>query len=197
MTLEDLRDRLDASAARLRGEIHVELVETGLDAQRQAMELLRTRLRVRTGSLWRSVTSAVTDLSDGVQLKVQAGAGGKGTLPYARIQEEGGIVRPVKGKFLAIPVGKALTPKGVPKFASPRDVPDLRYVQSRKGQPMLVRETGSGKGKNAGKVDVLFLLRQRVDIRGKHYLRDGTAKAFTGVQDRLRVRVGRLLGEGA
>lgn len=51
---------------------------------------------------------------------------------YAGIHETGGVIR-AGSKLLAIPVGPALTPAGVPKYPGPRSVPDLVFLPKRGG----------------------------------------------------------------
>lgn len=55
---------------------------------------------------------------------------------YGPIHEYGGDIKPQGHPFLAIPLDKRL--RGI----SPRDVPGLHYVQSLKGQPLLVDDAG-------------------------------------------------------
>jgi len=79
-----------------------------------------TGLQVRTGALRRSIVPGpILSGPAGVTGSVLAGQ----KLPYARIQEFGGTIRPVHAQFLAIPLGPwskdktmPLTAKGVSRF---------------------------------------------------------------------------------
>lgn len=79
-------------------------------------------LNMRTGRLTGSLFSGV---SAGVGLKprLEVGIGG-GAAPYAGIHETGGTIRPKRARWLTIPVADGLTRAGVPRYKSPRDVPD-------------------------------------------------------------------------
>lgn len=61
------------------------------------------------------------------------------SVPYARIHEMGGTVRPKTAKFLAIPLAAAKTRAGVARMR-PRDIPNLKFVPRRGKSPLLVLE---------------------------------------------------------
>ena len=86
-----------------------------------------------------------------------SGVWGVQDVAYARIRELGGTITPKNAKFLAVPVSDAARRAG-----SPRQMTNLAYVQSVKGQPMLVDATTG---------DVHYLLRKRVLVPATPYLR--------------------------
>lgn len=57
------------------------------------------------------------------------------------------VIRPKKAKALAIPIGKALTPSGVPRFSGPRDpgLPELTMIKPKGKAPMLAAKDASGR----------------------------------------------------
>lgn len=121
-------------------------------------------LNVRTGSLRRSLMFEV----DRGNLRLRLSIGGGGA-PYARTHEGVGdgpdkspmTIKAKAGKALAIPVGKALTASGVPRYTTPRDVPGLRMlVPKRGGPPLLVKS----RGKKRSGIDVMFVLKKSVTI---------------------------------
>lgn len=57
---------------------------------------------------------------------------------YARIHEEGGLIRPTRSRYLAIPLDAVKTPSGVPR-GSPRDFPNT-FIR-RKGGSLLIMQT--------------------------------------------------------
>lgn len=117
-----------------------------------------TSLSVRTGALRRSLTQTVTAQGDGAALDVSVGSF---TAAYARIHEYGGIIRPIRSKYLAIPIGKALTRAGVARF-SPRNFPgELHFIRSRKGNKLLVQFIGKGKRR---RMEPMFVLKESVTI---------------------------------
>jgi hypothetical protein len=71
----------------------------------------------------------------------------------------GGPLRPKNGKYLAIPTAMAKVGKG--RAVWPRDRQDLVFVQSLRGQPLLVRPHAGNKGG----FDVMFILRRQVTIK--------------------------------
>jgi hypothetical protein len=120
-------------------------------------------VRMRSGSLARSFNYNVLDQAGKLTLVVWS------TSKYARLQEfgtkglPGGVLRPKNARALAIPVGPALTPSGVSKFTSPRQVAGLQVFKPRFKLPFLGMV---GRGKKAMRVTPWFLLRKSVKIEG-------------------------------
>ena len=119
------------------------------------------------------------DVGGGVRVTVQAG---DAEVPYARIQEEGGTITPRNARFLAIPVGPALTAAGVSRFRSPRDVQGLHY------QHGTLRDQ---QGR------VWYLLRRSVTIRGTRFLSAAVDTALQALPERVSVRFQALVLGGA
>lgn len=76
-------------------------------------------------------------------------------------------ITPTHGRYLAIPIGEALTSAGVARYRSPRDVTDGFFVRS-KGQLLFGRKNGK-----RGRFRPLFTLVTRVTVKGSDALADG------------------------
>lgn len=116
----------------------------------------RPGLKRRTGTLARSLTTLPA--SDGKAERLWVGF----VLPgarYAGIHETGGVIR-AGAKLLAIPVGPALTPAGVPRFPGPRSVQGLVF-RPAKGGGLLGKVTGKG---DREKFSVWYVLKKEVRI---------------------------------
>lgn len=186
-------DNLRAFDARLRPALRTEMASTMAHAEELANARYDERLKRRTGRLARTIAGAIGDTADGFDGTLR---GGGGEIRYGRIQEEGGEVKPGPGRrFLAIPQGPALTPAGVPRYASPRECGELRFVPIRGGaMGLLVKDRpGRGKANNGARSEVWFVLVRKVYIRAKYFLRDGFNEAIVGLDDRLAVTVRRAL----
>lgn len=92
---------------------------------------------------------------------------------YWRTQEYGAMganaIKAKPGKALAIPVGPSLTPAGVAKYKSPRDVPDLfllKYKRSNTGKQAVLAKI---QGK---KLVVYFVLVKKVEVKPRLGMRD-------------------------
>lgn len=111
-------------------------------------------VQTRSGSLSRSFSSFVTGQRLDT-LAVQIGSDS----PYARKQEEGGEIRPVRAQFLTIPLEAAKTPAGVARGPA-RSFPNTFITTcSLSGALMIWQE---------GEPDVpLFLLVRRVVLKGR------------------------------
>lgn len=174
-----------------------ELIATGLKAQADTQTTIRERLAMRTGTLVKSPAFSIDAGEVFPQLTVRVGgrAGGK-ELRYTALQEFGGTVRPVKGRFLAIPVGPALTGAGVPRYATARDVPGLTFIRTDGGA--VLAKVKKGRGKNAPpQIEVWFSLRRSVTIGGRHFTRDGVRPAFAGFNVRIADAIARAINPGS
>jgi phage gpG-like protein len=188
-TSSGLTERLAEVQRILRVGLKKEITRAALLGERAAKLLLTGQsLNVRSGRLRGSVRSEVTDDgSDGWSLALRAGGGAK-DVKYANIHEKGGIIRPVKGKYLAIPLPIARTASGVSRYPSPRNVPvPLAFAQSLKGQPLLVES----KGKNAGRP--WYVLRTSVRMPARPYLAPALAQIQTGLEVRLELLLERAI----
>lgn len=114
------------------------------------------RLGVRSGRL-RSATHAM-------KTKIENGSVSGGTevgVRYAstHIGPKGKktTIRPKKSNWLTIPLPAALTGAGRMKYDSARNYPNLRFIPTRSGSPILA-QVGDGQ------VIPFFVLKKRVDI---------------------------------
>lgn len=102
---------------------------------------------------------------------------------YAPIHEFGGIIRPVKARFLAIPLDDARV-RGI--AASPRDFPDGFFMRSKGGKLLF--------GINQGETFVpLFVLKRSVKIPARMGLFDLWESRRADISDQLNKAVGRSL----
>lgn len=197
MTLDDFARRVDMLiAGGLKQIVLTEMVATGKRAEAAGKLNATSRMRKRTGYLRNSIVGGGEIRGNDIVTYLRAGGGAR-DVGYARIQEQGGTVRPGPGKrFLAMPVGPALTGAGVARFASPRDVPGLRFQSIRGGaMGLLVKDyAGRGKRKTGSRSEVWYVLMRSATVPAHWYLRDARDEAATGLPDRLRARVSRTLG---
>lgn len=129
-------------------------------------------VKTRSGRLRNSMGEETK--ADGSIIKTLIGSMG---VIYARIQEFGGLIKPKRGKYLAIPLAAAKTGAGVPRYASPRDVPDLVFLRSKKGNPILAKKVGKGK---RARLVPMFVLVTSVTLKPRLGLRDTVKKFFQG-----------------
>ena len=176
MTPADLSTRLELIARTLPAQLRSAATAAALDAEAEAKQNATTRLNVRTGRLRASIRSTVEQVSGDLAIVLRAGTDG-GAVPYARIQEEGGTIRPKKGKYLKIPVGPALTGAGVSRLPPGRSG-DFRFVPTPRGGVLVGRD---GK--------VWYVLRREVRIPARPYL----APALAAAAPRLAASLDRLV----
>ena len=82
--------------------------------------------------------------------------------------DEEKTITPKRSKFLAIPIGEALTGAGVAKYKSPRDVTDGFFIKSKSGKLLFGYQRGT-----RGKFRPLFVLVKSVLVQGSGALLDG------------------------
>lgn len=132
---------------------------------------------------------------------------------YARIHEEGGIIRPVNAKALAIPLKDALTPSGRPRFpGGPREAqkthPDMFLMRRRGLPPLLVayskesKQRGKGRRVRGGaerqrKLYLLFVLVPKVRIPARRWLSSAVQKQIGVFEAGFDGRLARELGLAA
>lgn len=95
---------------------------------------------------------------------------------YWKVQEFGAqganAIKAKPGKALAIPVGPALTPAGVAKYKSPRDVPDLTMLTFKdKNTGRSLKHPVLGKMED-NKFVVYFVLVKKVEVKPRLGMRD-------------------------
>lgn len=131
-------------------------------------------LHRRTGNLAKSMGYRLYHNDKDGSWESQIGSGASlqtNRMIYANILEEGGVIRPVTAKMLAIPIGQALTPAGVARF-KPRQITSAGYDKSfirrsRRGTLILFGAKGSGA---SIKVTPLFVLKDKVTIPDFRYM---------------------------
>lgn len=176
---ERLMDRAGPEFRRL---LLKEVTQTGLSMVAQGTVNAKTRMNSPTGNLGRSIKSEVTGKGATLEQKLRAGGklSGAADVVYAAIQERGGVVRPTRRKWLAIPTKSVKNPGGSQKYGSPRDYPKpLRFVFIFFGLAALVEDLPGGGS------EVRWWLRKKTTIRPKWYLRDAQTKGIEGLQSRV------------
>lgn len=148
-------------------------------AEREVVEQISGPvLKVRSGQARASVRVLPAELhGDTID-------GGVGTnSAYLPFLYRGGTIRPKNAKMLAIPIGPALTPAGVPRYASPRDVVGLFAFRSRAGNLLLAKREG------AGKLTPYFVLKDSVTIGPHDFLSQPKAALTQTLQKTLAAAV--------
>jgi hypothetical protein len=121
-------------------------------------------LHNRTGALRNSLNHKVEGTSlKSLRLRLSTDS------PYANLQEHGGVIKPRRGKFLAIPADDNLTPAGAPRYTSPRQLPQGRFVELPSGQLWFVLDT-------PGDTKFMFAMRKQVVIPGPKSPRKGPSR---------------------
>ncbi len=100
-------------------------------------------------------------------------------------------ITPKRAKFLAIPIGEALTPSGVvkDKFRSPRLVKDGFFIKSRKGQLLFGYKVGK-----RGKFRPLFVMVKSVLVQGSGALYDGVMDMVDDIGRAMENAIGKAVG---
>jgi hypothetical protein len=160
-TLEQFAERMRAEGAgQMFDRLHRHLIKVSLEAEAGAKVNVVHRFR-SMGGLVNSIEGRVALRGDSLAVALKA------KKPYAGVQERGGTIRPKRGKWLAQPVGPALTRAGRNRRTSPRQFPGLFFRLSKQaGKALLMMPT---KG---GKAQVYFVLHRSVKLKGRHYLED-------------------------
>lgn len=168
-TLDQWEKELGAAAPAFVREMRRVLVAAAGDTTAAAKLNATVGPKVRSGLLRSSIRSFVRR---GPELVLQAGESGK--VRYAAAQEYGAVIRPVRSRYLAIPLPAARTNTGVARYPGPRSVPGLFFIRSKAGNRLLVVKSAKG-------ITPMFVLKDSVTIKKQPYLRpalDETAKSL-------------------
>lgn len=171
----------------------------------------RPHLIGRTGRLAKTIGHVTaknpTKIND---VHVRIFAGGHDAI-YGRIQEFGGVIRPVRAKYLTIPIADNLTAGGVPRYKSARELfeqrgEDLVIFRSKAGNLLIGLiegrdrgiqfEGGLATGKTGGTLKLLWVLKKSVKIparfgfvaafKSKEMENDRRARISAGIGRALR-----------
>lgn len=140
-------------------------------------------LKRRTGQLAKAIDGWLEDKLQGVV----------GVRPGAVVDkykwllgDEQKTITPKNAKFLTIPIGEGLTPAGVARYRSPRDVPDGFFVRT-KGSLLF----GYKKGKR-GKFRPLFTLVKSVLVQGSGALADGVTESIGDITAAMQTEIAKV-----
>jgi len=179
-TLQQFSDDLKKEGAtglekRLRGLM--EALKTDVETQAKHA-YIRSGLRIRSGSLFGSIAGGSLAKAEGIGLFVRAGGLDKRGQPirYAKIHEFGGEIR-AKGRMLAIPQGPAKTAARVSKAPSPLDFRGQLFLRADEKGVRLI---------NQSTMKTWFILKSKVDIPARPYLRPGLKAVSQRMPDDLR-----------
>lgn len=128
----------------------------------------------RTGSLSRWLRWRVITSEGRVSLELAA------DVPYARIQEYGGVVNAKPGGWLTVPLPAALDARGVARRA--RTYPNTFIQRSRRGNLLIFQKQGK-------EIVPLFVLRKQVRLPGIGYGRKGVREALPKLYQRIAMAV--------
>lgn len=157
------------------------LSEAGFNLARHVQErkLSGDVLDVRTGTLRRSITSNLVDQ----RLAVRVGT----NVEYARIHEFGGIISPKTRKYLTIPIGPTRKISRTAKFQRASEIQGAFFVRRRGKSPLIAVK----KGKT---IQPLFVLKERVVIRARPYLRPSLYETRQSSQAIIAASIRRRVG---
>jgi phage gpG-like protein len=123
-------------------------------------------LKVRTGRLRSSIAGVIIKTNDELTAIIGSGVRQGNRISYANIHEVGGVIRPKRGKYLAIPLKGALTSSGSQLRGgamSARDFPNTFIRRGKSGNPIIFQKRGKG-------VIPLFVLKKSVTIPARRYM---------------------------
>ena len=121
-----------------------------------------------TGQLARSIQVDLSELKENLRVRVGT------NLIYARIQEFGGTIYPVKAKALAIPLGREGR-RAARQAAGNLRTLDMVLITMKTGQAFLAKPEG-------GRLNPLFILLPSVILPPRPYVRPAWKGALPGVK---------------
>jgi len=166
--LKELQESLNRISPRYRDSVtRKAFKDLTIQTEKQLKINLTNRiLHVRSGRLRSSIGSLVKDEEKDLVGLVGSGVRQGDRVKYANIHETGGVIRPKRGKYLAIPLSSALTgSRGQLRggATSARDFPNTFFIKSKAGNLLIMQKQGGG-------AVPLFLLLRSVKIPARYYM---------------------------
>lgn len=215
LTLHQYALHLAEAPAELQERLHGLALDLVDRLETQGRDLASSRLKVRSRSLLTSIRADLMEQAGAFTIKFAAGGDYEGLrVRYARLQEEGGTIRPVNAGALTIPQEPALTGPGIPKYPSASQAPRLALVKktraggfiviSRDGQRLSAEDvealTKKIKGEVRGAVlvqvqtgEIWYVLARKVTVPAHWYMRD----AFREVSSQVPAELAAVMREVA
>ena len=114
-------------------------------------------------------------------------------LVYARIQEDGGVIRPKHRKALAVPIRLAKVPRGKWPRHFPAEGPQsLHFIPRRGRAPLLAQVKRNKKGETVS-VKPLFVLLRSVTIKPQRYVARTAKRVAPEVERLIAEALGRTI----
>jgi hypothetical protein len=98
---------------------------------------------------------------------------------------------PKRAKYLTIPIGDNLSAGGVPKYKSPRDVPDGFFFKSKAGNLLFGHRLGKT---SKARIRPLFVLKKSVTVIGSGALPDGVMDSIDDIALAIQDSLDRIGG---
>ncbi|HOQ06045.1 MAG TPA: hypothetical protein PKY88_12625 [Anaerohalosphaeraceae bacterium] len=134
-------------------------------------------LRRRTGNLARALAGwMLSDLEAAVGVRPFSGVDAYAWL----LTDEVKTIRPRTARLLAVPIGENLTAAGVPRFRSPREVPNGFFFRSAAGNLLFGYRLGKTE---RARIRPLFALVPEVTVFGSGALYDGVLDRVDAITD--------------
>lgn len=158
--------------------------------------LLREELRggsigVRTGTLSRAAFYRVETMGAN-EIVVRIGVS-LAKAKYARIQNDGGVIKAVGGGYLTIPLQAARTAKGVARFTARELLANpeaFGYSHAFIAKHTIFGRKGSGASVRNTSVVPLFALKKSVTIKAHHFLERTLSKNLQMIRDEFGMGMG-------
>lgn len=194
IALDELAERLRTLSTRRLARVREQVLSSASEELKgRARANIRARLVQRSQSLVTSVRHELRRVGGALESEVSVGGAYQGLrVPYARLQEYGGTVVPVRGKYLTIPVGPALNAVGLARYESARQAPKLTFIRAKSG-PLLARIT-RGKEGAPDKIEVWYVLRTSTTLQPKRFLRDAWSEVVEALPGRLSAAAAAAVG---
>lgn len=145
-----------------------------------------TGLNRRSGNLAGGFNAATTETTEGADLSVWVTGPAKA---YARIQEFGGVIKPINGKYLWIPIAGNVDPTGNARIKPSEAIDAGGFIDWR--GPIFFGKNGK-RGLNAvggiRSITPLFVLKRSVTLKP----RMGASPLFRQKMDELGKRLGEI-----
>lgn len=179
--LSGLESMMQRMSSRVPDLLREGILEATAHAVEVIQEVLFDRVESGTGTLAASFKPHIVDNAPKDEIWTKASS----DLSYAKIQDEGGTIRPKNVKNLTIPFPGSSIKQG---HTARTDFKQLSLIVSKKGNLLFVRYTGAkkkvvvkGRTRTIKEFKPEWILKKSVTIPAKRYMQEATVKATPGI----------------
>jgi hypothetical protein len=146
-----------------------------------------TKLGVRSGNL-RRLTLPIIPIAYSQKMKGGTQFAAKYAGTHVGPQGQVTTIKPIRSKYLAIPILNGLSATGASRYGSPRNVPGLKFIPRKGKSPLLARVSG-------GILEPFYVLKKESKVKARVHPKDILKANLTRIAREFNESIEKTLGK--